>query len=681
MGNEPLPLGRRIPGAARAGPAPSARPVLTDDVLLRMQAAVDAAKAEFAAEEQGQDQSPEVMARAVTSGPSSNEAATAAARNPELERDDKPRAKRHKAIATARRDRNAHRRNRGEPVQPSPSPPAAAAANGTAPERTAATPASRVAPDLPKRTPVRTAKGSGPPGSGVPAVGAESPHAAPPGGTVSPLTARPPSERPAASPASGVPPGLPKRAPVRTAEGSAPPGSEVSAVGGAVSPRAAPPPAGTASPPAAPNTPADLLAALETTAPLARLAPAPPPAPAAPQTRPQGTEDTDEPGLPQTLTEPHHVPPRARTAAPERTTPPTPTTPPERTTPPTPTTRPNRRTPPGRKAAPRRKAAPEARFPQVPTPARSEPGIDGLTTRRFQPPHNPRPSPSRKPRASLRFFVGAAVLVLVAGAAFALLSKSAPPSGAGGLSAQQRVEQASETEAATWVMQQVSRTAVIACDPQMCRTLVAHGFPAGNTQRLGPTSQDPTGSTLVIDTRAVQHQFGTNLAANYAPWILTTIGSGPSQITIRVIAPHGISRYDQQLASDMAQRKQDGRYLAASRLVTTTLTAKAEMTNGQVDTRLLLALTAVAIKVPVDIVDFGNVATDASPDLPLRYVDLAESVPAARLSSSAYVKTVIAALNSSSYLHRYLWTKTLTIGGAPVLRIDYSAPSPLDIGG
>jgi hypothetical protein len=274
--------------------------------------------------------------------------------------------------------------------------------------------------------------------------------------------------------------------------------------------------------------------------------------------------------------------------------------------------------------------------------------------------------------------VGVAVVALIGGGAFALLSRSAPSTRQHGLTPQQRADNA----AAAWVVRQVNRSAVIACDPQMCKALVARGFPASETQSLGPTSPPPTGSTLVIETNAVQHVYGTSLANDHAPAILTTIGSGPTQITIRVIAPHGTANYDQQLASDKAHRKQDGWALATlSRGVTTTAKAKAEMIKGQVDMRLLAALTAVAIKVPVDIVGFGNVATHGSTDLPLRYVDLAETVPAANLSPTAYAKKVIAALNSPINPYRYLWTKKITVGGLPVLRVDYSAPSPLGLGG
>ena len=52
MEDEGLPLRRRVPGAARAGPGSSVAPVLPDAVLRRMQAAVDAARVDVVVHDQ-----------------------------------------------------------------------------------------------------------------------------------------------------------------------------------------------------------------------------------------------------------------------------------------------------------------------------------------------------------------------------------------------------------------------------------------------------------------------------------------------------------------------------------------------------------------------------------------------------------------------------------------------------
>ncbi len=627
MENEQLPLGRRVPGATRAGPTPSARPVLTEAVLRQMQAAVDAAKAEMAAQEEEPDPDPEPVPRAARAGQANGADPMAAGRNADLNRDntDKTRAKRKKAAAPVRPDRSFHKRNRAEPVEPSAPPGPDAPATATepwAPERAAAT---STRAGLPLRRAAEPA---------LPAAAAAPPTANQAG---APL-------RPAVEPSVA---GLPKR--------TAPPS------------RTAPPERAAAERIAAERIAAERIAreTTETTTPLARLPLATPPAPPESRTMPGGTDIGSDPELPQIPANPAPAALRDRTAPQQRMPPP------ERPAPGQDTAPPKRMTAPKRMAPPTR---------TVPTPARPEPGTGGPATRRIARQQNLRPP--RRRRSITLPLVGAAVVVLAAGGTFALLSRSAPPSRTVGLTVQQRAEQKNEAIAAAWIAEQVSRTTRIACDPQMCKALEARGFPAGDTQPLGPTSPVPTGSTLVVDTAAVQDLFGTSLAVDYAPSVLTTIGSGQAEIAIRVVAPHGTVKYDQQLAADLVVRKQYGQALAGASRVNMTAAAKAELTSGQVDVRLVLAITAVAIKVPVDIVDFGNVATDPSSGLPLRYVDLAEKVQAAHLSPAAYVKAVIAALKSSSSLPGpYLWTETLTVGAVPVLRIDYAAPSPLNIVG
>jgi hypothetical protein len=59
---------------------------------------------------------------------------------------------------------------------------------------------------------------------------------------------------------------------------------------------------------------------------------------------------------------------------------------------------------------------------------------------------------------------------------------------------------------------------------------------------------------------------------------------------------------------------------------------------------VLLALADLAGQQPISIVQFGNDGPGASADLPLRFVDLAESVPAAHQVPAAYVKSVQAYL-------------------------------------
>jgi hypothetical protein len=285
------------------------------------------------------------------------------------------------------------------------------------------------------------------------------------------------------------------------------------------------------------------------------------------------------------------------------------------------------------------------------------------------------PARRRRPRTA-RIIAPVAAVVAVAAAAIVLAMHAAPDLP----SALQRLEALNRNRAADWVSQEVSRDAVIACDPQMCAALEAHGFPAGNVRSLAQNASYPLSSSVVIVTAAVRALFGTSLATEYAPEILTTIGSGTAQISIRVIAPHGAATYLDALAADLATRRQDGGALLASSQITTSALAKSQMATGLVDSRLLFAIAALAGEHPIDIVSFGNISAGGSSNLPLRYADLAEDVPAAHMSSAAYVGSMLSILRELPAPYRIAWTLTTSLSsGLLVLRIDVPAPSPLGL--
>ena len=125
-----------------------------------------------------------------------------------------------------------------------------------------------------------------------------------------------------------------------------------------------------------------------------------------------------------------------------------------------------------------------------------------------------KPSSAARPRAAdrargrpgARLAVLVAIVVLVSGAlgvAAARYFARAP--GSGPASAQvARQEAAARDQAASWVARQVSRDAVVSCDRVMCAALTAHGFPSRNLLVLGPTSNYPVSSAVVVETAAVQ---------------------------------------------------------------------------------------------------------------------------------------------------------------------------------
>jgi hypothetical protein len=248
-------------------------------------------------------------------------------------------------------------------------------------------------------------------------------------------------------------------------------------------------------------------------------------------------------------------------------------------------------------------------------------------------------------------------------------------------SAMLQEEAAVRDQAAAWVALQVSRSVVVSCDQVMCDALTAHGFPSRDLLVLGPTSLSPQQSAVVIETAAVHDLFGSSLASAWAPAVLASFGSGPAGITVRVIAPHGAAAFQNALTADMNARKTSGAALLNDNQITVSATAQQQLASGQVDSRLMLAIAALAGQQPISIVDFGNTGPGVNADLPLCFADLAESDQASHLGSVAYVRSMRSYLSTVNAQYRPARTETVVIGGQAVLRVEFTAPSPLGVFG
>ena len=275
----------------------------------------------------------------------------------------------------------------------------------------------------------------------------------------------------------------------------------------------------------------------------------------------------------------------------------------------------------------------------------------------------------RRARASL-VALGLAIIV-IASLAAAVKHFSRPPT----------AQAAVRAQAAAWVAGQVSPDVTVSCDAVMCAALKAHGFPAGKLVMLGPTSPDPVPSDLVIETSAVRALFGNSLAIAWAPAVLASFGSGIGVITVRVVAPHDAAAYQASLEADLADRKRSGTALLNNSRITVSATARSQLAAGQVDSRLLLALASLAGYQPIDIVRFENPGPGASPGVPLRFADLAESIPPADMDTAAYMRAALAVLSTTAARIGPARVVSGTLQGQPALQIQFTAPSPLETTG
>ena len=240
-----------------------------------------------------------------------------------------------------------------------------------------------------------------------------------------------------------------------------------------------------------------------------------------------------------------------------------------------------------------------------------------------------------------------------------------------------RQELRARTQAASWVFQQVDHTAVVSCDPVMCTALAKDGFPTRKLVVLGPASPAaPVNSQVVVVTAAVRDWFGSSLAAAYAPAVLASFSSGSAQVSVRVMAPHGTGAYDAASDSDVAQRKEFGKVLLNTPRITIAGPARQQLAAGQVDSRLVLAISTLAGDLPIDIVQFGNPGPGASADVPLRFADLAANDSAAQMAPSAYVLAVDEAVVGPNMV--YVPDKTVNTvlpGHGTVIQVEFTAPS------
>ena len=269
------------------------------------------------------------------------------------------------------------------------------------------------------------------------------------------------------------------------------------------------------------------------------------------------------------------------------------------------------------------------------------------------------------------------VLVAVGSLATAVSLHFANSSSGNGAAVLQRQEALTRAQAASWVAQQVNRDDVVSCDQPMCTALRAAGFPAGKLLVLGPTSNPPLTSAVVVVTAAVRSLFGSSIDAAWAPDVLATIGSGAAEITIRLIAPHGALAYQSALRAGVTGRISDGTALLNSDKIELSQAAENQLNAGQVDPRLVLAIAVLAYDEPIDVVRFENIGSGVSTDIPLRFADLTVDGNPANMTSSAYISALRGYLSSQSSQLGPVSGQKAVSGGQDIFRVEFAAPSPL----
>jgi serine/threonine protein kinase len=274
-------------------------------------------------------------------------------------------------------------------------------------------------------------------------------------------------------------------------------------------------------------------------------------------------------------------------------------------------------------------------------------------------------------------------ILLVAGAgalALSLPRRGASPQRLTGnqhQTSQLSAEATARMQAIAWIMHQVSPAAVVSCDEEVCADLASSGFPTSNLLPLGPGSNDPLGSDLVVATATIRNQFRSRLGV-YAPAVIASFGTGNAKIEIRWVYPDGVSVYQAALPAALRIRKGADAQLLANSRIRFSATAQAQLRSGQIDPWLPLLLVIMAHSHPLYVVDFASESPGGGPASLMRWVDLATTVPASHLTSSAYLGWMRSFLDNQRAEYQPVWEEQVTLHtGQAVLRIGYGAPSPL----
>ena len=216
--------------------------------------------------------------------------------------------------------------------------------------------------------------------------------------------------------------------------------------------------------------------------------------------------------------------------------------------------------------------------------------------------------------------------------------------------------------AAAWIAGQVSGDAIIACDPGMCAALQEQGVAAGRLMPLRSAAASPLGASVL----AISPSAGGQRAGQYAPALIASFGSGGSRVEVRAVEPGGASAYRAALRADLAARRAAGFQLLRNSHIRFTGPGAAQLRAGDVDTRLLATLAALASQYSFRVTAFG----DASPGVPVLFREVSMTGVGGGLAAA------LAMLRAQD--PPYLPAHAAAVGQTG-LSIEFAAPGPLGL--
>lgn len=203
-------------------------------------------------------------------------------------------------------------------------------------------------------------------------------------------------------------------------------------------------------------------------------------------------------------------------------------------------------------------------------------------------------------------------------------------------------------------------------------------IPAGRLLVAGAGNAGPLGSDVIVSTAAVREELGSRLTIVSTPVALATSGPGSSQVTVRVVAADGSADNLCSFRADATARRAAGALLR-NQDVRVSPAGRRELAAGQVDTRLLSAIGALATPYHVDITGFGAPSAGASPGVPLRSAGISLTLPR-RGRDAATLNSVKRFLLAQRAPFRPADVTTMRLAsGQAMLHAEFTAPGPLGL--
>ncbi len=230
------------------------------------------------------------------------------------------------------------------------------------------------------------------------------------------------------------------------------------------------------------------------------------------------------------------------------------------------------------------------------------------------------------------------------------------------------------SQAAAGIARQVGRMAILACDPVMCAALQAQGVIAGRLMPVRPGAVDPAGADVLVTAAPVSRQ----VAEGYAPALIASFSAGGTRVEVRAIEPGGAAAYQPALRADLAARRSAGSELLRNGHITFTAPDAQPLRAGEVDSRLLATLAALASQYTFRLAAFA----DASPgaQTPFRGATI---VIRGGQDAAADLAAALALVREQPPPYLPARAAVVRLGGGSrdqaALSIEFAAPSPLGL--